>query len=86
METWRQLITAEMADHGETWSDIETCTLTDAQLDEPFYSSYGSTYGRPFTVWTAQRVYFPAQYDGAEWCASVARHPDGNPTPHVGGG
>lgn len=39
-----------------------------------------------FTIWTADRVYFPACYDGAEWIASVPRHPCAEAVEHVGGG
>jgi len=46
----------------------------------------GGTEGAPFTLWTAKAVYFPVQYDGAEWVGSASRHPDGVPTQHQGGG
>lgn len=84
--TWRTLISGEMKDYGESWDDIESCTLTDEQLDQSFDPGYGREEGDPFTVWTAKRVYFPACYDGSEWCTSVSRHPDGERTSHVGGG
>lgn len=51
-----------------------------------FDSGCGGVEGDAFTVWTANRVYFPAQYDGAEWCASVPRNPCDEATQHVGGG
>ena len=41
--------------------------------------------GKPFTIWTANTVYFPVVYDGAEWVGSVSRNPDGKPTDHQGG-
>lgn len=80
------MIAAEMKDHSEGWSDIVESTLTDEQADTVFDAGYGGEEGCAFTVWTERRVYFPICYDGAEWCGSVARHPDGKPTEHQGGG
>ena len=85
MITWRTFIEREMACYGETWQDVVACTLSEAALDRKFDAGYGGPDGEPFTVWTAKRVYFPVTYDGAEWCASVSRHPDGQPTKHIGG-
>ncbi len=85
MTTWRKSITASLAENGETWGDLVSITLTEAQLDTEFHDGYGSAEGEPFTAWTLAHVYFPIQYDGAEWCGSVARNPDGKPTPHQGG-
>lgn len=75
-----------MVEHGEEWDDIESITLTPEQLDREFDDGYGGTEGEPFTVWTKDRVYFPIGYDGAKWCGSVARNPDGKATNHQGGG
>jgi hypothetical protein len=74
-----------LRERGETWADVESSTLTDAELGTPFDSGHGVNEGRPFTVWTRHSVYFPLTYDGLEWVGSVARHPDGKPTPHQGG-
>lgn len=86
MTSWRVMLLREMARHGETLDDVEAHTFTDSDLDAGFSVAYGATKGCAFTVWTRKRVYFPAQYDGMEWVESVARHPDGLPTQHVGGG
>jgi hypothetical protein len=86
MESWREMLTAAMQEHGETWDNVEDHTLTSRQLDQRFNTDYGETEGTAFTLWTYTRVYFPACYDGAEWVASVARHPDGMPTRHIGRG
>jgi hypothetical protein len=83
---WRTLIGEALAEHDETWADVVATTLTEQQLEAVFNDGYGGTDGAPFTLWTAKRVYFPACYDGLEWVASVARHPDSVPTDHVGGG
>jgi hypothetical protein len=85
METWRTILTTELASNGETWADVESNTMTDEQMDTAFDSGYGTSDGCPFTVWTKGRVYFPVVYDGAEWASSVSRHPDGKPTRHKGG-
>jgi len=84
--TWDALISAEMDKHSETWADVEACTLSRDQLFKSFDAGFGGTCGEPFTLWTDCRVYFPVQYDGAEWVGSAPRNPNGIPTPHVGGG
>lgn len=90
MICWRQLITTEMEDKGEGWADVEHCSLSPAELDEPFEFSYGALNlnspiggGRPFGLWTHHRVYFPVSYDGAVAVASVPRSPNA-PITHVG--
>ena len=84
--TWRQLITREMSNHGETWDDVVHCTLSDAELNGPFDASYGVICGQPFTLWTKKRVYYPVDYDGSEWCESVPRDPCNEVKTHSGGG
>lgn len=84
MATWRELISCEMNEHGDDWDTAivyPSCDVLDIEFDD----SYGGSEGAPFTLWTQRRVYFPAVYDGSEWCASVARHPDGVATSHIGG-
>ncbi|MCP9270475.1 hypothetical protein M5U04_20995 [Xenorhabdus sp. XENO-1] len=85
MATWRELLEQEMKDHCDDISLIEFSTLTDEQMDIEFDNGYGAEQGIPFTVWTRERVYFPCCYDGSEWVGSVSRHPDENPTEHIGG-
>lgn len=86
MTNWRILITREMDIHADGWENVVQCTLSDKELDKKFDNDFGAAEGEPFTLWTLSRVYFPVTYDGAEWCASVSRDPDGLPTGHVGGG
>lgn len=81
---WRKGIAKCMEKHGETWKDVISCTATDDELNKAFNPGYGMPKGVPFTVWTEDRVYFPACYDGSEWVESVARHPDGHATRHIG--
>lgn len=75
-----------MPTHNESFADIEAHTFAEGELDIEFYPGYGGEEGVPFTVWTKNRVYFPACYDGSEWVVSVSRNPDGVRTEHVGGG
>lgn len=82
--TWRKELTEAMQEHGESWADVASHTLS-ADLDTVFDSGYGHAEGVPFTLWTTRRVYFPVVYDGREWVESVARDPDGVATVHVGG-
>lgn len=86
MTTWRKELTETLEDHGEAFDYIESITLTEEELDVEFHPGFGSEEGKPFTAWTASRVYFPWCYDGAEGVASVSRHPNGKPTAHIGGG
>ena len=85
-ESWHELIENEMKCQGESWADVVSIAPADLDLHRRFDSGYGGEQGQPFTVWTERRVYFPACYDGSEWCASVVRNPDGKPTNHIGGG
>lgn len=96
-KTWREHILEQMVKHGESWDCVEQVAVARsdawreeddaraASIDVPFDDGFGAENGDHFTVWTKDRVYFPACYDGAEWCASVPRHPDGTATKHVGG-
>lgn len=100
MKTWRELIAEEMARHGESFSEPfdvvlgeleiwneDTCEYdkVPGSLDQPFYSSYGGAEGCPFTLWTANRVYFPVVYDGEEWVGSAPRNPSSEAASHFGG-
>ncbi len=92
--TWRELITRafELPEDqwsrgtGESWDDVISCTLSDADLDVEFDSGYGCKEGEPFTLWTERFVYFPVCYDGAESVGFASRRPDGKATEHWGGG
>ena len=85
MTNWKELLEEEMKERNENFADLESCTLSDGQLEEKFFAGYGGTGGLPFTAWTAKTVYFPVCYDGAAWAGSVSRHPDGQATEHQGG-
>lgn len=83
--TWKDQILEEMSMVGETFQDVVSCTLTDEELLKEFDDGFGSSQGLAFTLWTANRVYFPVVCFGAEWVSSASRNPDGKPTQHVGG-
>ena len=68
----RSLIIDEMKYHDDSWDNVVSCTLTEEELCKSFNEDYGCSEGKPFTVWTKTRVYFPAVYDGAEWVESVS--------------
>ena len=82
--TWRELLQQAFDSHGDSFAQIESSTMTDAQMDTKFDNGYGAPEGCEFTVWTVRRVYFPTEYDGAEGVASVSRNPDGKATQHSG--
>ena len=83
---WKSLIAEELKENNDSWDNVVSCTLTEEELLETFYDGYGTEEGKPFTVWTKTRVYFPVCYDGSEWVGSVSRNPDEIPTKHFGGG
>jgi hypothetical protein len=85
MLTWKRLIASELKMQGETWDDIESITLSEDELAAEFNPDSSTEEGKPFTAWTARRVYFPMQHGGLEWVGSVSRIPDGKPTEHLGG-
>ena len=87
METnWKLLITENMKEYDDLWDSVVSCTLTEEELCEQFDDDYGCYEGKPFTLWTKTRVYFPVVYDGAVWVGSAFRDPNGKPTSHCGGG
>lgn len=82
---WKELIGDQLKRSGESWKDVESNTLSEEDMKIMFDDGFGGSAGKEFTLWTKNRVYFPAVYDGAEWAASVVRNPDGKPTAHIGG-
>lgn len=86
LTTWVKLIGKKLELNGETWNDVIKCTLTPEELHTVFHAGYGTANGKPFTMWTENHVYFPAEYDGMEWCESVPRNPCDIATEHTGGG
>ena len=85
MENWKTMLDKALVENGESWEDVEANTMTEQDMNKKFNTGFGGTEGCPFTVWTKSSVYFPVQYDGAEWVGRVSRHPDNKPTEHQGG-
>ena len=75
----------EFEKRGEDFSKMVT-TLTEEELEAEFDDGWGGTQGAPFTAWGERYVYFPIQYDGAEWVGSAPRNPCDEKTEHQGGG
>ncbi len=86
IKSWKEMIDKELKLNEESWDDVESCTLTEEELNIKFDTGYGGIRGKPFTLWTKNSVYFPLCYDGAEFVGRVSRNPDGKPTGHHGGG
>ena len=83
--TWKELISSHFKETGDTWNDVEAMTLAEADLDVTFDSGYGGSQGKPFSLWTTRRMYFPVVYDGAEWVGSAPRNPCDEASCHHGG-
>lgn len=83
--TWRMKLAAAMQEAHESFDDVVATTLSNEDMDVTFCDGFGGSEGKPFTLWTKNRVYFPVVYDGAEWVESVPRDPCDYATPHVGG-
>ena len=85
MSSWKSMLSEALKQCGDAWEDVESNTMTEADMNTEFDSGYGTSEGCAFTVWTKRRVYFPVVHDGAEWVGSVSRHPNRVPTEHQGG-
>jgi hypothetical protein len=77
--TLRVWIAKAMKRHGESFEDA--VATAPPELEGWLDAEYR---GEPFTVWTARRVYFPCDYDGAYRVESVSRDPDGAATEPMG--
>ncbi|MBD3293368.1 MAG: hypothetical protein GF393_10620 [Armatimonadia bacterium] len=84
MTSWAKELREAVALTGDEYKYL-TCTLSRAELAVEFDPGYGAPKGKPFTAWSDDWVYFPAEYDGAEWVAWVPRNPCGIAKAHVGG-
>lgn len=82
--TWHKLISAKMSLYGDSWDNVESQCISDAELHTEFDPGFGGPEGAPFCIWTKERVYFPHEYDGAEYVLSVSRNPNGNRVKHSG--
>lgn len=78
MNTWRSMISEEMTEQNDAWTEIVGCTLSQEQLDaehpDHLYKPDGVPFP-PFTLWTKTRVYFDVENCERHECRSVPRHP-----------
>lgn len=83
--TWRDALAEERKESGDETPVVHVAPA-EAALDIKFYGGYGGAHGPAVLIWTEKRVYFPVQYDGAEWLGSAPRNPVDDGQDHVGGG
>ncbi len=84
MTTWRKEISAVFEANKDTWDNVVETTLSSNDLDLEFDSGYGRPEGKPVTLWTKDRVYYPIVYDGSEWVSSAPRNPCTEACEHKG--
>lgn len=95
--TWRKELRDAMQGSTVSWRDPQVIEPADpgpvlayspneTAFDIEFCPGYGSEEGPPVLAWTAEYVYFPASYDGAEWMGRAPRNPRPLGQHHVGGG
>ncbi len=77
--SWRELVIECMAEHSESWADVEATTLSNEELDRRRYSEHGGVDGEDeaalLNVWTARSVYVGTGEEyrpGVRW---IPRHP-----------
>lgn len=91
-ETWNDVVYFCIAKHHSRYEEeLEASDLVPPEdlekaLLRTFDGGLGGNEGFAFTLWTHKRVYFPVDYDGAEWAESVPRDPCDEMTQHIGGG
>lgn len=83
LTTWREALQKA---RGDDTTPIVHIAPDESVMDVRFYAGYGGAYGPAILVWTEERVYFPVQYDGAEWLGSAPRNPTNEGQDHEGGG
>ena len=84
MANWKEMLIDTFKTTGDDFTKMKT-TLTDEELTREFYDGHGGTEGAEFTAWGEKYVYFPIQYDGAEWVGYAPRNVCNIKTPHWGG-
>lgn len=85
MSNWYDMLERKMKLTGDSFEN-KICTLSDYELKRYFDNGYGGAEGSPFTAWGEKYVYFPLQYDGAEWIGIAPRDPCDISMTHQGGG
>ena len=84
--TYKSLLEQAMFFQRETLDDISFSTLSKEMLKKEVETHLGAYEIQAFTVWSANRVYFPVTYDGAGWVESAPRNPCDEEIEPVGGG
>ena len=85
METWKDSLTRAMKYRGDRWENIIYVQLSEVDRGDTAWYDVDLN-GVSFIVWTADWVYFPITYDGAEWAEGVPRNPtNGVEASHFGG-
>lgn len=72
--SWRGAIARQMLAMKDA-TPIVAVAPDEASLDVEFDGGYGGANGPAFLVWTETHVYFPLEYDGAEYVGSAPRNP-----------
>ena len=92
MTTWKKQIDDILKAHGETMDNVVSIVFEDnywgrvtKKNDIDFVLRQRFPSSRDFAMWTKERVYFLATYDGGYWIDSVPRNPNGKAIDPIGG-
>lgn len=78
MKTYRDWLKDELIQNGDSWNNVEYCTLTESQLLCRFPKSFNDGPLMFFMIWTGTDIYFPiVSYEQKlNKIVSVPRNPD----------
>lgn len=79
MSTWREMFLEDMKVTGESWGDVEYCTLTQEQLDTD--ERRLAVPAGEIVVWTPKYVYYGIDMDWTNDCSFQLRNPPKKETP-----
>ncbi len=85
--TWNKVLADFLKEQDDEATDVivAKAPADEKVWDEEFSAGYGGPEGAHILAWSAQWVYFPVCYDGAEWMGRAPRHPRAKGQEHVGG-
>jgi len=72
---WKEQIQKTMLNTGDSFDNLVFSTMSKEELEEPF--TY-NLWGKPFTLWTKDYVYFPLTYNGYDSAGYAPRNPQLN--------
>jgi len=78
MITWKKLFTEALAENGESFSDVISASITDAEFDVDLHGPNGGDLRmKEFAVYTGLRVYYPIESMDSDWLfvGSQSRNP-----------